>query len=235
MSGILSTSQMTKRLRPLAQAPADGLILHEIYASVQGESTFVGLPCTFVRTTACHLRCSYCDTRQAFGGGAHWAMQAIVDQVAALTPRLVLITGGEPLLQANVLPLMQRLCDAGYTVCLETSGALDIGSVDPRVHRIVDIKTPDSGEQAANRLQNLPLLSPKDEVKFVLGSAEDYAWARAFVAEHGLADRCTVLFGPIWGQLDPQALAAWIVRDGLRVRLQVQLHKYIWSPATQGV
>lgn len=234
-SDMSQDSRLQKRLRPLARAPSDGLMLHEIYASVQGESSFVGLPCTFVRTTACHLRCNYCDTRQAFANGAPWRLDAIIERIASLGPKLVLITGGEPLLQRNVLPLMTQLCDLGYTVCIETSGALDIAPIDPRVVRIVDIKTPASGEVAANAMGNLDIVRASDEFKFVLSDRDDYVWARDFVAAHHLDKRCTVLFGPVWGRLDPQALVSWILADKLAVRMQVQMHKYIWSAETQGV
>lgn len=232
---ILAPSRLQKRLHPLALAPQDGLLLHEIYASVQGESSFVGLPCVFVRTTACHLRCNYCDTRQAFSGGTAWRLADILAQIAGLGPKLVLITGGEPLLQPAVFALMSQLCDASYTVCIETSGALSIAAIDERVVRIVDIKTPGSGEVAANDLGNLPLLRADDELKFVLSGRDDYVWARAFVAQHQLTSRCTVLFGPVWGRLDPQTLVGWILEDKLAVRLQIQTHKYIWSADTQGV
>lgn len=210
-------------------------MLHEIYASVQGESSFVGLPCIFVRTTACHLRCNYCDTRQAFANGAPWELADIVTRIDSLGPKLVLITGGEPLLQPNVLPLMSQLCDAGYTVCIETSGALDIAPIDLRVVRIVDIKTPGSGEVAANDLGNLAQLRANDELKFVLSDRDDYVWARTFVAEHKLTEKCQVLFGPVWDRLDPRSLVDWIIADKLCVRMQIQTHKYIWSADTQGV
>jgi 7-carboxy-7-deazaguanine synthase len=224
-----------KRLRPLTSAPADGLVVHEIYASVQGESTYAGVPCTFVRTTACNLRCRYCDTPHAFTQGEPMSLDAIVARVASLGPRTVEITGGEPLLQTNVLPLMQRLCDAGYRVLLETSGSIDISPVDPRVIRIVDFKSPSSGELEANYWPNVAALRPHDEVKLVLGDRQDYEWAKAVIREHDLAKRCTVLLGPIWGSLDAKELVGWINEDHLPVRLNLQLHKFIWDPKQRGV
>jgi 7-carboxy-7-deazaguanine synthase len=236
MVSVLSTEEkLAKRLRPLARAPEGGLLLHEIYASVQGESTYVGLPCTFVRTTACNLRCTYCDTPHAFAQGKPWSLAEVEAEIRRLPPRMVLFTGGEPLLQANVLPLMRRLCDAGYTVLLETGGSLDIRPVDPRVVRIVDMKTPSSGEAAANRYDNLDVLTPRDELKFVLGGRDDYVWARDLVRERRLTEACTVLFGPVFGRCDPRDLVTWMLDDALPVRLQVQVHKYIWDPDARGV
>lgn len=210
-------------------------MVHEIYASVQGESSYVGLPCSFVRTTACNLRCRYCDTPHAFAHGGGMSLDAIEAKLDELGPKLVLITGGEPLLQANVHPLMTRLCDKGYTVLLETSGSLDIRPVDPRVVRIVDLKTPSSGEVKANLYANMDALRPSDEVKFVIGDEADYEWARETVAKYDIASKATVLFGPVFGALPPQDLVAWILRDRLPVRMQVQVHKYIWDPAERGV
>ncbi|HET6346554.1 MAG TPA: radical SAM protein [Myxococcota bacterium] len=219
----------------MQRVPDGGLLLHEVYASVQGESSYVGLPCTFVRTTACNLRCTYCDTPHAFAQGKPWRLVDVEAAIARLAPRLVLVTGGEPLLQPNVLPLMTRLCDRGYTVLLETSGSLDIRPVDPRVVRIVDMKTPSSGEVAANRYDNLAALRPRDELKFVLGGRDDYLWARTLVRERRLHEACTVLFGPVFGALEPRELVDWILADALPVRLQVQVHKYIWDPEVRGV
>lgn len=226
-----------RRVRPLEQAALGDnvLLVHEIYSSIQGEGSHAGLPCSFVRLTACHLRCSYCDTRQAFGHGTAIAVDAVVQQVLQLGPKLCLITGGEPMLQRAVLPLMARLSDAGITVLLETSGSLGLQGVDARVICIIDMKTPSSGEVAANDYMLLDKLRPHDEVKFVLGSREDYLWAQSVVAQHVLTGRCTVLFGPVFGQLDPRDLVAWVLADRLEVRVQVQLHKYIWDPKTQGV
>lgn len=226
---------LQKRLAPLDGLAPDALRIHEIYASLQGEGTHVGLPCTLVRLTACHLRCTYCDTAHAFGRGEQMTLDEVVGRTLALHPKLVLITGGEPLLQPAALPLMRRLCDAGRTVLLETSGALPIDDVDPRVRRIVDFKAPSSGECAANCWENVAQLRPHDEVKFVLGDRADYAWACGVVAEHRLTERCSVLFGPVFGRLQPKDLAAWMLQDALDVRMQVQLHKFIWDPAARGV
>lgn len=181
------------------------LTVNEIYRSVQGESTWAGLPCVFIRLTFCDLRCTYCDTAYAFYKGEKKTLGDILGQVLADPIPLVEVTGGEPLLQPNVLPLMKMLCDAGKTVLIETSGAHDIGKIDPRVHRIMDLKTPDSGECARNRLQNIPLLTPRDEVKFVLGSREDYEWAREQIRGFDLASRCgAVLLSTIFGKLEPK-------------------------------
>lgn len=224
-----------KRLKPLRDAPADGLMVTEIFGSIQGESTHAGLPCTFIRTTACNLRCTYCDTRYAFGHGKPMSLDAIMGEVERFGLPVVEVTGGEPLLQANSLVLMTRLCDAGYTVLLETSGSLDITPVDPRVHRIVDLKTPSSGEVAANLYSNVQALRPHDEIKFVLGDRADYDWAKEQIAQHRLTERCTVLMGPVFEALRPVDLADWIVADRLRVRMQIQMHKVIWHPDARGV
>jgi 7-carboxy-7-deazaguanine synthase len=214
----------------------DVLLIHEIYASIQGESSFAGLPCSFVRTTGCNLRCSWCDTTQAFHGGEKLSRAEVLTRVLALDTPLVELTGGEPLLQAGVLPLMRELCDAGKTVLIETSGERDISMVDPRVHRIVDVKAPGSGESARNREQNFALLTQRDELKFVLQDRADYDWARALVAREALHERVKhVLFSPVHGVLDPRDLIAWTLADVLPVRVNLQLHKYIWSPTTQGV
>ncbi len=210
-------------------------MVHEIYRSLQGESTFAGLPCGFVRLTACHLRCVYCDTPHAFNHGTLMPLDEVVDRALGLGDDLVEITGGEPLLQAEVHPLMSRLADAGRTVLLETSGAVDIAPVDPRVHIILDLKTPASGELAANFWGNIPLLRSKDEVKFVLCDRTDFEWAVAQVREHALTDRCPVLFSPAFGQVNPTDLAAWTLESRLPVRVQIQLHKILWDPAARGV
>ncbi|MEO8440439.1 MAG: radical SAM protein [Spartobacteria bacterium] len=212
------------------------LTINEIYFSVQGESTWAGLPCVFVRLTFCDLRCTYCDTEYAFYEGKKQTLGEIVDAVLQYDCPLVEVTGGEPLLQKNVLPLMTLLVDAGRTVLLETSGAHDIAAVDPRVHRIMDLKTPGSGEVARNLFSNLPHLTPNDEVKFVIGSREDYEWSRGQVREHGLAERCrAVLFSPIFGRIDPREIVEWILADHLPVRFQLQMHKFIWTPTQRGV
>jgi len=201
----------------------------EIFHSIQGESSRVGLPTVFVRLTGCPLRCVWCDTEYAFSGGASMTIADIVRRVAGFDCAMVCVTGGEPLAQNNCLPLLVALCDAGYSVSLETSGALDIGGVDPRVARIVDLKAPGSGEQAKNRWENLDLLTANDEVKLVLASREDYDWAVAACRQRRLFERCPVLFSPVSGQLDPAQLAQWILDDRLPLRLQLQLHKLLWG------
>jgi 7-carboxy-7-deazaguanine synthase len=215
------------------------LVLNEIFYSIQGESTFAGQPCVFVRLTGCDLRCTYCDTEYAFYEGKRRTVQSILDEVAKHPCRLVEVTGGEPLLQKRVHLLMSRLCDLGYTVLIETSGAHDIAPIDPRVHRIMDLKCPTSGESDRNRMENLPLLGPRDEVKFVIGSREDYDWVRAQVLAGlpGWADRVNaILFSPVFGKITPLDLATWTMADALpRVRMQLQMHKLIWEPNQRGV
>lgn len=212
------------------------LTINEIYFSVQGESTWAGLPCIFVRLTFCDLRCTYCDTEYAFYEGKKQSLGEIVDAVLAYDCPLVEITGGEPLLQKNVLPLMTLLADAGRTILLETSGAHDISQVDPRVHRIMDLKTPGSGEVARNLFSNIEHLSERDEVKCVIGSREDYEWSRERVLTLRLAERCrAVLFSPIFGRIDPRQIVDWILADKLPVRFQLQMHKFIWTPTQRGV
>ncbi|MBV2264583.1 MAG: 7-carboxy-7-deazaguanine synthase QueE [Thauera sp.] len=214
-----------------APATAVRLRITEIFASLQGESTRVGLPTVFVRLTGCPLRCSWCDTEYAFSGGKTRALDDILAEVASHGLRHVCVTGGEPLAQKGCLALLAALCEAGHDVSLETSGALDIAGVDPRVSRIVDLKAPGSGELARNRWENLTLLNARDELKFVLADAADYEWAKRQIAEHGLAERCGVLLSPVAGALDPAELAGWIVRDRLPVRFQLQLHKILWNDA----
>ena len=214
-----------------APAAAVRLRITEIFASLQGESTRVGLPTVFVRLTGCPLRCSWCDTAYAFSGGETRTLDDILAEVAGHGLRHVCVTGGEPLAQKGCLALLAALCDAGHDISLETSGALDIAGVDPRVSRIVDLKAPGSGELARNRWENLALLNARDELKFVLADATDYDWARRQIAEHRLAERCTMLLSPVAGALDPADLAGWIVRDRLPVRFQLQLHKILWNDA----
>jgi 7-carboxy-7-deazaguanine synthase len=212
------------------------LTINEIYHSIQGESTWAGRPCVFVRLAFCNLRCNYCDTEYAFYEGKKQTLPDVIDTVAAFHCPLVEITGGEPLLQKNVLPLMSMLCDAGYTVLLETSGAHDISKVDPRVHRIMDLKTPDSGEVDKNFWSNIDCLTLRDEVKFVMGSREDYEWSRDKVQRYDLPSRCNaVLFSPIFGRIDPRQIVEWILADKLDVRFQLQMHKFIWSSTQRGV
>ena len=212
-------------------AAAVRLRITEIFASVQGESSRVGLPTVFVRLTGCPLRCTWCDTAYAFTGGSTRTLDDILAEVARHGLRHVCVTGGEPLAQKGCLALLGALCDAGYDVSLETSGALDIAEVDARVARIVDLKAPGSGEVDKNRYQNIPLLRASDEVKIVLADAADYDWARAQIATHGLDRRCSVLLSPVAGALDPAELAEWVVRDRLPVRFQLQLHKILWNDA----
>jgi 7-carboxy-7-deazaguanine synthase len=207
------------------------LRITEIFSSLQGESTRVGLPTVFVRLTGCPLRCVWCDTEYAFQGGESRSLEAIVEDVTSRGIAHVCVTGGEPLAQKACLPLLTALCDAGLSVSLETSGALDISAVDPRISRILDLKAPGSGETERNRWDNLPLLNERDEVKIVLADEADYDWAKARIAEHDLARHCTVLLSPVQGKLDPALLADWIVRDRLPVRFQLQLHKVLWSDA----
>jgi 7-carboxy-7-deazaguanine synthase len=212
------------------------LTINEIYLSVQGESTWAGLPCVFVRLTFCDLRCSYCDTEYAFYEGKKQSLGEIVAAVLAYDCPLVEKTGGEPLLQKNVLHLMTMLADAGRTILLETSGAHDISVVDPRVHRIMDLKTPGSGEVERNLFSNIAHLTERDEVKFVIGSRKDYEWSRGQLQEHRLAERCrAVLFSPIFGRIDPRQIVEWILADKLPVRFQLQMHKFIWTPTARGV
>lgn len=212
-----------------APASAPVLRVSEIFYSLQGETTRVGLPTVFIRLTGCPLRCIYCDTRHAYEGGFLLSLPQILAQVAAFSPHYVTVTGGEPLAQKDCLPLLAALCDAGYSVSLETGGALDIGGVDARVSRILDIKTPGSGEVDKNRWQNLAALTPHDEIKIVLCDEADYLWARAVLLERRLADKCPVLLSVVHGSLEPVQLAEWILRDHLPVRLQVQLHKLLWG------
>ena len=210
-------------------AAAGRLKLTEIFHSLQGESRSVGWPTVFVRLTGCPLRCTYCDTAYAFHGGEWWEIDAILDEVARHGARHVCVTGGEPLAQKRCPALLERLCDAGYAVSLETSGAYDLSVVDARVSRVMDLKTPASGEMHRNRLENLPLLTPHDQLKFVVCDRADYEWARGMLREHDLAARCEVLFSPSFGQVAPRELAAWILEDRLDVRFQLQLHKAIWG------
>lgn len=217
-------------------ASDDTLVIHEIYASVQGETSFVGLPCTFVRTTACNLRCRWCDTTQAFSGGMRMARSEVLSKALSFGTELVLLTGGEPLLQAGSLALLRELADAGRTVLLETSGERDVSGVDPRVHRILDLKAPGSGESARNRWENLPLLTERDEVKIVLADRADYEWARDVIRRHELASRVRhVLLSPVFGELDPKDLVAWMLEDRLPARFQLQIHKVVWGKDVQGV
>ena len=214
----------------------DSLVIHEIYASIQGESTFAGLPCTFVRTTGCNLRCSWCDTTQAFYGGTRMTRGQVLERALATGTELVELTGGEPLLQPAVLPLMTELCDAGRTVLIETSGEADVSRVDPRVHKIMDLKAPGSGESARNRWTNLEHIGPGDELKFVLANRGDYEWMRDVIRTRELQGRTpNLLASTVFGKLATKQLVEWVLADKLPVRVQLQMHKYVWAPEAQGV
>ena len=234
-------SQSALQLDAPARRPPPGLRnltlkINEVYLSIQGESTWAGLPCVFVRLTGCDLRCSWCDTAYAFFDGSKRALGDIFDQVIDLGTPMVEITGGEPLLQKNVLPLMTLLCDAGKRVLIETSGAHDISAIDPRVHRIMDLKPPSSGECLRNFWSNISHLTPRDEVKFVIGSREDYEWSRTQILDNALSTRCgAVLLSPVFGSVEPVKIVEWMLEDKLDVRFQLQMHKLIWDPKAKGV
>lgn len=213
----------------MSAAPQTRLRITEIFCSIQGESTRVGLPTVFVRLTGCPLRCTWCDTTYAFQGGQTRELPDILAEVRSHGVPTVCVTGGEPLAQKGCFALLTALCDEGYSVSLETSGALDISAVDSRVSRIMDLKAPGSGEVDKNRWSNLEYLRPHDELKLVLADEADYEWAKAQLMEHRLAERCPVLFSPVQGSLSPASLAEWVLRDHLPVRMQVQLHKVIWG------
>lgn len=229
------TLQATHPSTTSTKPSVKSLLINELYSSIQGESSYAGQPCTFVRLTGCPLRCVWCDSAFAFQGGRRFELEAIVREVTRLGLPLVEVTGGEPLAQPGCLDLLNMLADAGFVVLLETSGAFDIAPVDPRVIRVMDIKCPDSGESARNRWANLDHLRPHDELKFVIASRRDYDWARRVMGEHSLASRCVVHFSPVHSQLESKELAGWILEDRLPVRLQVQLHKIIWPGQTQGI
>jgi 7-carboxy-7-deazaguanine synthase len=232
----MSTSAtLEQRLLPLANKPAGTLLIHEIYRSIQGESTFAGLPCVFVRTAVCDARCVWCDTPHAFTQGSPRTIADILAEVKALQTPLVEVTGGEPLVQPEVLPLMAALADAGFTVLLETSGAHDVSGVDRRVHIIMDLKCPDSGECAHNCWDNLDKLKPSDQLKFVIASRRDFDWTAGVIKDQRLDKRFPVLLSAVFGDVTPLQLTEWLLETGLNVRLQLQLHKYIWDPAARGV
>ena len=215
------------------QEPA--LRVTEIFHSIQGESTYVGQPCVFVRLTGCPLRCTWCDTEYSFYGGTSLSIDEILSKVREYGCQLVEVTGGEPLAQPAALPLIARLCDAGYTVLIETSGAIDVQPVDQRAKLILDVKCPGSGMTDRMHWPNLDYLTAKDEAKFVLASRADYEWASGIIAQYRLTERCTVLFSPVFGSLDLRPLAEWMLADRLSVRFQLQMHKYIWAPDMRGV
>ena len=212
-----------------ARLRANTVRINEIFFSLQGESSRVGVPTVFVRLTGCPLRCGYCDTAYAFHDGITRDIDQVIAEVASHPTKTVCVTGGEPLAQKNCLTLLEKLCDLGYSVSLETSGAIDIAAVDRRVSRIVDIKTPGSGEVEKNRWENLPLLNRRDEIKFVITSEDDYRWAAALLVKEKLAALSPVLFSPSFHDVSAAQLAEWILRDGLNVRMQIQLHKIIWG------
>ena len=217
------------------------LRITEIFHSIQGESTWSGVPCTFVRVTGCPLRCTWCDTEYAFHGGRRMTLTEIVDEVGRHPARVVEITGGEPLAHPRAFDLADRLLDEGYTVLVETSGAFDVSPLDGRVHKIMDLKCPGSGESHRNLWENLEHLTGRDEIKFVVRDRADYEWACGVISERGLADRLeegslrALLMSPVWGEMELEPLASWILEDGLPVRLQLQVHKLIWGPETKGV
>jgi 7-carboxy-7-deazaguanine synthase len=211
------------------------LRVNEIYRSIQGESSYTGLPCVFVRLTYCNLRCSYCDTEYAFYEGRDYTVDQTLEEVGRYQCSLVEITGGEPLLQKEVYPLMDRLVGSGLTVLLETSGSIDVGSVNPRVIKIMDLKCPSSGECEHNLYNNLDKLQPHDEIKFVIGTREDYLWTKCILEQHRLTERFPVLLSTAFGQMQPSQLVKWLLEDNLKVRFQLQAHKYIWDPETRRV
>jgi 7-carboxy-7-deazaguanine synthase len=214
----------------------DTLVIHEIYASIQGESTFAGLACTFVRLTGCNLRCAWCDTPQAFHGGTRMRRADVLARALSFSTSLVEVTGGEPLLQPGVFALLTELCDAGRTVLVETSGEADVSEVDRRIHKVMDLKCPASGESHRNRWSNLTHIGPRDEIKFVLADRADYEWMREAIRSRDLASRTpNLLASTVFGRLAPRDLVAWVLEDALPVRVQLQLHKYVWGPDETGV
>jgi len=213
----------------------DTLRINEIFHSIQGESTFAGRPCVFVRLTYCNLRCTFCDTEYAFFEGTEMPVAHILEKVKQYNCDLVEITGGEPLIQKNVHVLMSELSDQGYEVLLETAGHMDISQVDGRVRRIMDIKCPSSGESGKVLWKNLDHITDRDEVKFVIGDRDDFEWSVNVIKKHNLEHRCTILISPVFGKLENEELARWVLDSGLNIRMQLQMHKYIWDPARKGV
>ena len=209
--------------------------VNEIYRSIQGESTYSGLPCIFVRLTYCHLRCSYCDTEYAFYKGQNYTVNQVLEKIDNFDCSLVELTGGEPLLQEESYPLMDRLVERNYTVLLETSGSLDIQKVNSRVIKILDLKCPSSGECHRNLYSNLNELNLQDEVKFVVGDHNDYQWARKLLYDYNLTTHCSVLFSTVFDKLSPRQLVEWVLEDNLKVRFQLQIHKYVWDPCKKSV
>lgn len=223
------SASLASRIDDAVAVNAPRVKLTEIFLSIQGEADAVGWPTVFVRLTGCPLRCQYCDTQYAFYGGEWFSFDAVLEQVTAFGVKHVCVTGGEPLAQKHCLALLARLCDEGFHVSLETSGALDVSGVDARVARVIDIKTPGSGELARNRMDNLDALRSSDQLKFVICSRADFEWSRDLVRARNLAQQCAVLFSPSFGQVEPRDLAQWILDERLAVRLQVQLHKVLWG------
>jgi len=211
------------------------LKINEIYYSLQGESTKAGLPCVFIRLTYCNLRCTYCDTEYAFYEGVDKSIDDIIEEVSKYNCRLVEVTGGEPLIQNEVLPLMEKLCNRGYEVLIETGGSLPIENIDNRVKVIMDLKCPSSKMMKKNRYENIDHLKEIDEVKFVIGTREDYEWSKSIIEKFNLIDKCELLFSIVFGSLTPLMMAEWIIEDNLQVRFQLQMHKYIWKPDERGV
>lgn len=235
---MAAASTIADRLAPLAALKgleSTHLLINEIYASVQGESTHAGRPCAFIRTAVCNQRCRYCDTAYAFNQGSPMALADVVEKALSFNTGLVEITGGEPMVQPLFAKLCERLLAAGCEVLVETGGSHDISVIPRGVKAILDVKTPGSGEEHANDYRNLQRLRPGDEVKFVLTSQDDYAWARELVAREKLHERTTVLFSPAWGMVEPKDLVAWMLADGVPARLNLQLHKYVWGPTKRGV
>lgn len=240
MSGYVSTEpniapDKAHRLALLQTKPLGRLLIHEIYRSIQGESTFAGLPCVFVRLAVCDARCRWCDTPHAFNQGEVWSPEDIVERVHSFNCPLVEITGGEPLLQEEVFPLMSRLADNGLTVLLETSGLHPVDRVDRRIHIIMDLKCPDSGECEGNCWANLDVLKPADQIKLVIASKRDFDWAAEVIRSRQLDQRFSVLVSPAFGLVEPIELTNWLLASGLQVRMQLQLHKYVWDPKARGV
>lgn len=211
------------------------LKINEIFHSIQGEGSAAGLPCIFVRLTYCNLRCSYCDTEYAFYEGKEYSVEDIITIVKNYGCNLVEITGGEPLMQNESLDLLRHLCDENFSVMLETGGSLPIENVDRRVKIIMDLKCPSSRMEKKNLYSNISHLKPEDEVKFVIGDREDYNWAKKIIDEYNLSDKCSILFSPVFNKIEPKEIAEWVLKDNLKVRFQLQLHKYIWKPDTRGV
>jgi 7-carboxy-7-deazaguanine synthase len=211
------------------------LKINEIFYSIQGESSLAGLPCIFIRLTYCNLRCTYCDTEYAFYEGTDYTIEKILAEIKKYECKLVEVTGGEPLIQKEVLPLMKILCDSGYDVIIETGGSLSIKEIDKRVKIIMDLKCPSSKMAEKNLYENIDVLKPNDEVKFVIGNRQDYDWSKNVISQYRLTEKCSVLFSNVFEELKPIQLAEWILEDNLKVRFQIQMHKYIWDPKKRGV